>query len=101
VASSQIQLETKEVWNPLEISTPQVRALVRRSSRDEKLGVLHPTSSLFRSGAYFLAQAGIPTIDGMGPIGGDYHSSKEWLALGSCHERLRLVTRIIQNALKL
>jgi glutamate carboxypeptidase len=38
---------------------------------------------------------GIPTLDGLGPIGGDDHSSDEWLDLASVVPRMTLLAQLI------
>jgi len=52
----------------------------------------------FRSGvsdANFIAQAGIPVIDGLGPIGDADHSSDEYMLVDSLVERAILFTSIL------
>jgi glutamate carboxypeptidase len=41
------------------------------------------------------AALGIPTLDGMGPIGAGGHSTKEWLDTNSVEPRLKLQMRAI------
>ncbi|MGC9402982.1 M20 family metallopeptidase [Vibrio genomosp. F10 str. 9ZC157] len=40
---------------------------------------------------------GVPTLDGLGPIGADFHSDKEYLLLESIEPRIRLLMRIIEK----
>jgi glutamate carboxypeptidase len=47
------------------------------------------------SDACVVAHAGIPVIDGLGPIGGDAHSPREWLALDSIVPRTALLAGLI------
>jgi glutamate carboxypeptidase len=49
------------------------------------------------SDASFTAAMGIPTIDGLGPIGGNAHSEDEYLEIASLTERTRLLAKIIQR----
>ncbi|MEC2073209.1 M20 family metallopeptidase [Alkalihalophilus marmarensis] len=49
------------------------------------------------SDASFTAAMGIPTIDGLGPIGGGAHSVDEYLEIASLTERTRLLAKIIQR----
>jgi glutamate carboxypeptidase len=47
------------------------------------------------SDASFTSEAGIPTLDGLGPIGGRDHSPDEYLALDSVAPRTALLTGLI------
>lgn len=38
---------------------------------------------------------GIPSLDGLGPVGAGFHSSEEWLDIASVEPRIRLLTRIV------
>jgi len=41
--------------------------------------------------------AGLPTLDGLGPVGGDDHSADEWLDLSSVVPRITLLTALIDR----
>jgi len=43
------------------------------------------------------AAAGVPALDGLGPVGGEFHSDKEYLELGSVTPRLYLLTRLLME----
>ena len=49
------------------------------------------------SDANLTASLGIPTIDGLGPIGGGLHSDAEWLQLDSIEPRIKLLAGIIEK----
>ncbi|MGL5429896.1 MAG: M20 family metallopeptidase [Vibrio sp.] len=40
---------------------------------------------------------GIPTLDGLGPIGACFHSDKEYLVLASIEPRIRLLMRVLEK----
>jgi glutamate carboxypeptidase len=40
---------------------------------------------------------GTVALDGLGPVGGDFHSDKEWIDLGSVAPRLYLITRLLME----
>lgn len=42
-------------------------------------------------------EAGTPALDGLGPVGGDFHSDKEWVDLKSVTPRLYLLTKLIME----
>lgn len=44
------------------------------------------------------AAAGVPTLDGLGPIGGDWHGPEEWLDLASITPRITLLAAMIARA---
>lgn len=47
------------------------------------------------SDANFCAGQGVPTLDGLGPVGGDDHSPDEYLELGSIAPRVAMLARLI------
>ena len=56
---------------------------------------LHDTSTGGASDANTTAGLGVPTLDGLGPIGGDDHSADEWLDLTSVVPRTTLLATLI------
>ena len=49
------------------------------------------------SDANTTAGMGIPTLDGLGPVGGAPHSDDEWLDLSSVVPRVALLARLIER----
>ena len=43
----------------------------------------------------FTANLGIPTLDGLGPVGGNSHSSNEYLEINSIEERFNLLRKLL------
>jgi glutamate carboxypeptidase len=43
------------------------------------------------------AEAGVPALDGLGPVGGGFHSEKEYLDLKSVTPRLYLLTKLLMD----
>lgn len=43
------------------------------------------------------ADAGVPALDGLGPVGGGFHSDAEYIELKSVTPRLYLLTRLLQD----
>lgn len=41
--------------------------------------------------------AGVPALDGLGPVGGGFHSDKEYLSLPTVSPRLYLLTRLLMD----
>jgi glutamate carboxypeptidase len=50
------------------------------------------------SDANTTSSAGVPTIDGLGPVGGDDHGPKEWVDLSSVVPRVTLLAGLISRA---
>ena len=42
-------------------------------------------------------EAGVPALDGLGPVGGKFHSEDEYVDLGSVTPRLYLLTKLIME----
>ncbi|KIP51796.1 M20 family metallopeptidase [Leucobacter komagatae] len=64
----------------------------------EALGI---TTGLARTGgvsdANKIAARGIPTLDGLGPVGGGDHAESEWLELASVPERVAMLAALIDD----
>ncbi len=58
---------------------------------------LHDAATGGASDANTTTSAGTPTIDGLGPIGGDDHAPAEWLDLTSVAPRIALLAGIISR----
>lgn len=43
------------------------------------------------------AEAGVPALDGLGPVGGGFHSDREYLELDTVTPRLYLLTKLIMS----
>jgi glutamate carboxypeptidase len=72
-------------------------ALLHQSARE--LG-LAPFTSVHTGGASDgnnLSAAGLPNLDGLGPIGDRLHSAEEFVRLPSLAERARLMTRFLEK----
>jgi glutamate carboxypeptidase len=59
---------------------------------------LHDTLTGGASDANTTTAAGLPTLDGLGPVGGDDHSADEWLDLASVVPRTTLLAALIARA---
>ncbi|HGN9372363.1 TPA: M20 family metallopeptidase [Citrobacter pasteurii] len=74
--------------------THQLMTLVERAGQEE--GVVVTWQAVGGgSDANLTAALGIPTLDGLGPIGAGFHSADEWLDIASIESRIRLLKRII------
>jgi glutamate carboxypeptidase len=59
---------------------------------------LRDTATGGASDANTTAAAGLPTLDGLGPVGGDDHSADEWLDISSVIPRVTLLAALIAHA---
>ena len=39
---------------------------------------------------------GVPTVDGLGPVGGDDHTEREWIELASVEPRVRSIVTLCE-----
>jgi glutamate carboxypeptidase len=75
-------------------ATDQLARMAQLIARD--LGFdIEAVSTGGASDASLAAGAGIPVLDGLGPIGGDDHSPREWVAVGSIVPRVAMLAGLI------
>ena len=84
---------------PMERTDGTVRLLEIGKGVGRELGFeVEETATGGASDANTTFAAGTPTLDGLGPIGGDAHSPSEWLDLGSVVPRVSLLAGLIARA---
>lgn len=84
---------------PMEKSPPSARLAELAIGLAGELGFpLRDTATGGASDANTTAAAGLPTLDGLGPIGGDDHSADEWLDLSSVVPRTTLLAALVAAA---
>ncbi|MGA4622836.1 M20 family metallopeptidase [Citrobacter meridianamericanus] len=74
--------------------TQQLMALVEQAGQEEGIAVTWQAVG-GGSDANLTASLGIPTLDGLGPVGAGFHGVDEWLNISSIEQRIRLLKRII------
>jgi glutamate carboxypeptidase len=83
---------------PMEKSAASARIVELAQTIAGELGFeLHDAATGGASDANTTAALGVPTIDGLGPIGGDDHSADEWLDLDSVAPRTALLASLIDR----
>ncbi len=84
---------TRPPMNP----TPKTLAMCDRISRiGEEIGVpVRWTATGGGADGSFTAMYGVPTFDGIGPVGGNAHSEREFLVIDSVEPRYRLAKEIV------
>ncbi|WP_226034792.1 M20 family metallopeptidase [Aquibacillus saliphilus] len=98
VAGTVVSLEGEINRPPMEKNkkTEKLLGIIREIG--DKIGIeIEDTATGGGSDASFTSALGIATIDGLGPIGGNAHSDKEYLELSSLIPRTLLLATIIQR----
>jgi glutamate carboxypeptidase len=85
----------RDPW-PITPAGERLFALAQRLAADLGFQVGAQTSG-GTSDANFLAGAGLPCLDALGPIGGDDHSPREWLLIPSIVPRTTLTATLVQT----
>jgi glutamate carboxypeptidase len=91
---------TEHAWHrPME-KTPPTAALARLATDvASELGFeLRDAATGGASDANTTSAAGVPTIDGLGPVGGDDHAPGEWIDLTTVVPRMALLAGVIARA---
>ena len=98
VPDVEITLERTAFHPPMERSEAAVRLVALGSRLAGELGFeIRDAATGGASDANTTAAAGLPTLDGLGPIGGDDHSADEWLDLDSIVPRTTLLAGMISR----
>jgi glutamate carboxypeptidase len=87
----------RDSWHrPMERTDAIAALAARAASLADELGFpLRDAATGGASDANTIAAAGTPVLDGLGPVGGDDHSSAEWLELDSIVPRTALLAGLI------
>lgn len=95
VEGARIDVTRLDVCPPLERSaTDGLAGLAREVGA--RLGLTFDVAATGgASDANFVAALGVPTLDGLGPVGGGDHGVDEWLDLGSVPERVALLAGLV------
>jgi glutamate carboxypeptidase len=75
--------------------TLRLYALIRETAHSHGHGIIPQTAGFGISDANHLAGMGVAVIDGLGPVGGEDHSPREWVDLVSMHARACLTADLI------
>ena len=76
--------------------TQKLMTLVEQAGKEEGIVVSWQAVG-GGSDANHTAALGIPTLDGLGPVGAGFHSKDEWLDIASIEPRIRLLRRVIST----
>jgi glutamate carboxypeptidase len=95
---TQVSVSADPGYPPL-IETPAVDALADRAAKIYgELGKTLARSGNGGASESAVAQSvGTPALDGLGLVGGDFHTDHEWVDLNSLEPRLYLITRLLME----
>jgi glutamate carboxypeptidase len=89
-------LELSREHNPMERSDGIAALFARARTLAGHLGLeLEEAATGGASDANTTAAMGVPTLDGLGPVGGDDHSPAEWIQRSSVVPRTALLAALI------
>ncbi|KKI90296.1 carboxypeptidase [Bacillus sp. SA1-12] len=98
VAGTKIILEGEMNRPPMEKNKKTCALLSIIRDVGEELGVeIEDTATGGGSDASYTSSLGVATIDGLGPVGGNAHSEKEYLEIPSLVERTLLLATVIER----
>ncbi|WP_299088432.1 M20 family metallopeptidase [uncultured Metabacillus sp.] len=98
VAGTKIILEGEMNRPPMEKNKKTCKLLSIIQDVGEELGVeIEDTATGGGSDASYTSSLGVATIDGLGPVGGNAHSEKEYLEIPSLVERTLLLATVIER----
>ena len=98
VPATRSRVRVSAAHRPMEKSEGSGRLVEMANEIAQELGFdLRDTATGGASDANTTAAAGVPTLDGLGPIGGGAHSADEWLDLSSVVPRVTLLAGLISR----
>lgn len=95
VEGAKIEVTRLDVCPPLERSATDDLAAVAREVGDRLGLAIDAAATGGASDANFVAALGVPTLDGLGPVGGGDHGVDEWLDLSSVPARVALLAGLV------
>jgi glutamate carboxypeptidase len=99
VPDTEAEVTPMSGFPPMEKTEATARLVDRARTIASELGFeVHDAATGGASDANPVAGLGIPTLDGLGPIGGADHSPGEWLDLDSVVPRISLLAGLIASA---
>jgi glutamate carboxypeptidase len=96
VPDTSIELTIRKGFPPMPRTAATERLAAMAAVIAGDLGFpLEAVSTGGASDASLVAGAGVPVLDGLGPIGGDDHSPREWISVSSIVPRVTLLAALI------
>jgi glutamate carboxypeptidase len=91
-----IEVEDRGTWPPMPLSPQLVEAAVGIAS-GLGLAIGHELSGGVSDGCWTGAM-GVPSLDGLGPVGGRDHTPDEWIEIETLEPRIELAARLVELA---
>jgi glutamate carboxypeptidase len=91
----QAEVSDRGTWPPMPVA-PGLLRMALDHARELGLDIGSELSGGVSDGCWTGAW-GIPTLDGLGPVGGDDHTAAEWIELATLERRLELVVRLVTS----
>jgi glutamate carboxypeptidase len=93
-----VEIRSRSNFAPMERTEATARLVEQAQAIAAELGFdLKDAATGGASDANAVAAMGVPTLDGLGPVGGDPHSASEWLDLDSVVPRVTLLAGLIAS----
>ncbi len=94
-----VEVSQRSGFPPMEKAEGTTRLVEQAKAIAKQLGFeVEDTATGGASDANGVAALGVPTLDGLGPVGGGAHSPDEWLDLSSVVPRTTLLAALIADA---
>jgi glutamate carboxypeptidase len=98
VPDTTVEIEAASGFPPMEMTEATARLVARAVAIASELGFeVKDTATGGASDANPVSGMGVPTLDGLGPIGGADHAPGEWLDLTSVAPRIALLAGLIAS----
>ncbi|MBD7938996.1 M20 family metallopeptidase [Cytobacillus sp. Sa5YUA1] len=98
VRGTEIQLEGAIRRPPMEYNEQTKKLLHIIQEVGEEIGLhVHNTATGGGGDASFTSATGVPTVDGLGPVGGNAHSKEEYIEIDTLTERTILLAKTIER----
>ncbi|MFI7005078.1 M20 family metallopeptidase [Streptomyces sp. NPDC050145] len=98
VPGTRVTVEELASCPPMEDTAASRRMLDRAQAIGVRLGLTFGATATGGVGdANTIAGTGVPTLDGLGPVGGADHTPEEWLDVSSVPARVALLARLIAD----
>ncbi|HEX9235760.1 MAG TPA: M20 family metallopeptidase [Actinomycetota bacterium] len=99
VPDTRVEVTTRAGFSPMEKTEATARLVERAKAIARELGFeVQDAATGGASDANPVSGLGVPTLDGLGPIGGADHAPGEWLDLDSVVPRIALLAGLIATA---
>jgi glutamate carboxypeptidase len=98
IPGAHVELATSPAYPPLPDNAPTLALAKRAEAAYETLGLtLSEGGNGGASESALAAAAGTPALDGLGPVGGGFHSDQEYLLVNTMSPRLYMLVELMEQ----